>query len=76
MGVVLSGICSLLCKLKLSLRLFLILALIVIIDILMNFSFGIKNTGNIIRFIVGIIMGLLFFLFIKYLLERILCKND
>ena len=76
LGVVLSGICSLLCKLKLSLRLFLILALIVIIDILMNFSFGIKNTGNIIRFIVGIIMGLLFVVSIKYLLERILCKND
>ena len=59
-------------KLKINFKTFLILLLIVGIDVLINYGFGIRahNTGNIIRFLVGIIMGLLIVIILQYLYER------
>ena len=48
-------------KLKINKYLIIILVLISAIDLYINYGIGIRthNTGNITRFIVGIIMGLL-----------------
>ena len=48
-------------KLKINKYLIIILVLISAIDLYINYGMGIRvhNTGNITRFIVGIIMGLL-----------------
>lgn len=48
-------------KLKINKYLIIILVLISAIDLYINYGMGIRthNTGNIVRFIVGIIMGLL-----------------
>lgn len=48
-------------KLKINKYLIIILVLISVIDLYINYGMGIRthNTGNIVRFIVGIIMGLL-----------------
>lgn len=71
LGVITSGIFELFDKLNIKLKLFLILFAISLIDIFINYGLGIRvhNTGNITRFIVGIIMGLLFVVILQYLLK-------
>ena len=67
-GVFSAGIADLFDKLNVRYRVFIILLLISVIDITLNFCIKF-NTGNIIRFIVGIIMGLLFVVVISHLLK-------
>lgn len=71
LGVIVSGILELFDKLNIKLKLFLIFSAISLIDIFINYGLGIRvhNTGNITRFIVGIIMGLLFVVILQYLLK-------
>lgn len=70
-GVFITGSTAMLDKFKISLKCFLVLLLISIIDIFINYGLKIRhNTGNITRFIIGLIMGLLFIAFINYLFER------
>lgn len=59
LGVVCSTLLALFEKFKMDIKLFVILFLIAIVDITSNFVFN-YNTGNIIRFTIGIIMGFLF----------------
>ncbi|MCM1266110.1 MAG: DUF2085 domain-containing protein [Candidatus Gastranaerophilales bacterium] len=72
LGVVVSGVVAIFDRLKLSLKIFLFLLVLTSIDILINYGFGIRtyNTGNITRFIAGIMMGLLFVATLQYLIER------
>ncbi len=76
-GVVISSITVLFNKFKLGFKVFSLLLFLIIIDIILNFIVQI-NTGNIIRFTVGIIMGFLFISTLSYLLdykkENNLCK--
>ncbi len=67
-GVVVSSIIALFNKLKLSFKVFSLLLFLIIIDITLNFIVHI-NTGNIVRFTVGIIMGFLFISTVSYLLN-------
>jgi uncharacterized membrane protein len=55
-----------------NIKTFLILLIITFIDIFVNYGMGIRahNTGNITRFCVGLIMGLLFVVVLKFLFER------
>ena len=71
-GVFITGLIDIFDKLNINLKTFIILLLITVIDIVINYGFGIRhfNTGNITRFIVGLIMGLLFIVFISHLFRR------
>ena len=70
-GVFIFGILDLFDKLKVNFKTFIILLLITIIDIIINYGLVMRhNTGNITRFIVGLIMGLLFITAISYLFKR------
>ena len=80
LGVVLSCIAAMFNKLKIGLKIFLLLCLLTFIDILINYGFGIRayNTGNITRFFIGMVMGLLFVVILQFLYERIskLCLKN
>lgn len=67
-GVAFSALITLLNKFRLNIKMFLVLLIIVIIDGIINIVFKI-STGNIIRFFVGIMMGILFISVINYLFE-------
>lgn len=71
-GVVIFGIIAIFDKLKVNLKTFFILFSMAFVDILINYGFGIRayNTGNITRFLIGMIMALLFISVLKYLFER------
>ena len=70
-GVFITGFVAIFDKLHMNLKTFIILLLITIIDIVINYGLGIRhNTGNITRFIIGLIMGLLFVVFISHLFKR------
>lgn len=79
LGVVLSCIAAIFNRVKISLRIFILLCSLIFIDILINYGFGIRvyNTGNITRFFIGIVMGLLFVVILQFLYERIskLCSK-
>lgn len=61
LGVIISGIVALFDKLKISRKLFIIIFMLCFIDIIINCGLGkAVNTGNITRFIIGILMGTLF----------------
>lgn len=66
-GVFIFGIMEVYNKLHLKPKVYIILLLITIIDLIINYGYRIRhyNTGNITRFIVGLIMGLLFIVCIK-----------
>lgn len=70
LGSVIFSIFALCDKLKINLKIYVILLLICLVDIFINYGMGIRahNTGNIIRFIIGIIMGLLITTTINYIL--------
>lgn len=61
LSTMISSILVIFNKLKLNRRTIVVLILVTVIDIYINYGMGIRihNTGNVIRFIVGIIMGLL-----------------
>ncbi|MDD3593484.1 MAG: DUF2085 domain-containing protein [Candidatus Gastranaerophilales bacterium] len=67
-GVVLSAFLSLWKNFHLNVRSFYIMFVVAAIDIVLNFMLKI-NTGNSIRFLVGIIMGFLFIAVVNYLFE-------
>ncbi len=70
-GVCISGIFELFDKLKINFKTFIFLFSISIIDIFINY--GLKerhNTGNLTRFIIGLIMGLLFIVVVSHLFNR------
>ncbi|MBR2069451.1 MAG: DUF2085 domain-containing protein [Candidatus Gastranaerophilales bacterium] len=70
-GVIVFGIFELLNKLKISLKTFIILLIITVIDIIINYGLPQRyNTGNITRFVVGMIMGLLFVVILSFLLKK------
>ena len=70
-GVFIAGFVDIFDKLKINLKTFIILLLISVIDIVINYGLGERhNTGNITRFVVGLIMGLLFVVFISHLFKR------
>ena len=70
-GVFITGFMDIFDKLHINLKTYIILLLITIIDITINYGLGVRhNTGNITRFIIGLIMGLLFTVFISYLLRK------
>ncbi len=68
-GVILFGILGIIDKLKINKKIFLFLISFVCLDLILN---GILkyNTGNLIRFSVGFVMGLIFVAVIKFVLER------
>lgn len=70
-GVFITGFIDIFDKLHIDFKTFIILFLITVIDIIVNYGFGIRhyNTGNTIRFIIGLIMGLLFIVSISHLFE-------
>lgn len=72
LGVMVSSIVSILNKLSINLKYFIALAIICCADILANCVLTVKNisTGNITRFTIGIIMGLLFVVILQFLSER------
>lgn len=78
LGCVISSIIAIFNKLHLSKKSFIILSSICIIDIIINYGFGIRthNTGNIVRFVVGIITGLLITTVINYILLRLTRKEE
>lgn len=71
-GVFISGIIDIFDKLHITLKTFVILFLATVVDIVVNYGFGIRhyNTGNITRFIIGLIMGLLFIVILSHLFRR------
>ena len=69
-GVAITGIIAVFNILKMSLRNFIIILVLCIIDIIINYGLGIMvNTGNITRFIIGILMGILFVTVLDYVLK-------
>ncbi len=70
LGVIVSSIVALFNKLKINLKAFIILFAICLIDIVINYGLGMRlNTGNITRFVIGIIMGILFITGLDYILK-------
>lgn len=70
LGVVLSSITALYNRLKMTLKSFIILLVICTTDIIINYGLGLRhNTGNITRFIIGILMGMLFITGLDYILK-------
>ena len=70
-GVFVASIINIFDKLNVNLKTFIILLIVVTIDITINYGLGVKhNTGNITRFIIGLIMGLLFVVAICHLFNR------
>ncbi len=61
LSVMVSSIFAIYNKLKINKYVIFLLALVVAVDIYINYGIGIRtyNTGNLTRFIVGIIMGIL-----------------
>ena len=72
LGVTLSCIAAIFNKVKINLRIFILLCALAFIDILINYGFVIRayNTGNITRFFIGTVMGLLFVVILQLLYER------
>lgn len=70
LGVIISTIFAFFNKLNLNLKLVIILIIISIIDIVINYVLKV-NTGNITRFIIGIIMGFLFTVVLCYAMKFI-----
>lgn len=74
LGTFFSSIVAFLNKLKLNFKMVIGLFLLTLVDIVLNFIFNI-NTGNYIRFLIGLIMGLLFIFILccllKFLKERL-----
>lgn len=68
LGVVLSALISLLNSFRVNIKIFVLLLALIIFDIVFNVIFKI-STGNIIRFIVGIMMGIVFVVIINYLFD-------
>lgn len=70
LGVVLSSITALYNRLKMTLKSFIILLVICTTDIIINYGLRLRlNTGNITRFIIGILMGILFITGLDYILK-------
>ena len=70
LGVIISGITVLFNKLRINLKTFIFLLVLCFVDIIINYGLGtIHNTGNITRFIVGVLMGILFITGLDYLLK-------
>lgn len=70
LAVIISSIFALLNKLKINFKIFIILLIICMIDIIINYGLGMRiNTGNITRFIIGNIMGMLFIKILCYIFE-------
>lgn len=67
-GVAFSALIILLNKFRLNIKMFSFLLILVVIDVIINIVFKI-STGNIIRFFVGIMMGILFISVINYLFD-------
>ena len=71
LGVFIFGFIDIFDRLRVSLKTFVTLLIISIIDIVINYGLQERhNTGNVTRFIVGIIMGLLFVSVISYLFKK------
>ncbi len=68
-GVFISSIGVLLGKFKLQAKFLVILILFVFIDLLLNFIFNI-NTSNFLRFITGILMGVLFIFVLNFIFDK------
>lgn len=68
LGVVLSAIASLLNKFRLKIKIFALLFSLITLDIIFNVILKV-STGNIIRFIVGIMIGIVFISVINYLFD-------
>lgn len=68
LGVVLSALISLLNKFRLNIKIFVLLFALITLDIIFNVILKV-STGNIIRFIVGIMIGILFMSVINYLFD-------
>lgn len=75
LGVVLSSLIAIIKKWNISFKLFCVLSVFVLIDILSNYMFKI-STHNIVRFIIGIIMGFLFINLICYGFEYAKGEKD
>lgn len=62
LATMISSILAILEKLKIHKYIICLFVLITLTDICINYGFGIRtyNTGNVTRFVVGIIMGILF----------------
>lgn len=71
LGVFIFGLIDIFDRLKISLKVFMVLLIVSITDIFINYGLSEKhNTGNVTRFIIGIIMGLLFVYVISYLFKK------
>jgi len=77
LGVTISSVIALFDKLIIKRRWIVILSAVTIIDIFINYGLGVRlNTGNITRFIVGLIMGLLFTVFLCYITSKLWRRED
>lgn len=68
-GVAITTVLAMFNKLNINIKTFIFLSGLVIFDIVCNYFLK-NNTGNIIRFFVGIIMGILFTVCLCYLLKN------
>ncbi len=70
LGVIITSVLAFFNKLKINLNIFLLIFVLCIIDIIINYVTGPRmNTGNITRFIMGLLMGLLFITGLDYVLN-------
>ena len=70
LGVIISGVMAFLGKLRISLKTFVFILLLCLLDIIVNYGLDTRhNTGNITRYIVGVLMGMLFITALDYLLK-------
>ena len=70
LGVTLTGFAALFDRIKINLKLFACFLIFCLVDIITNVAFGHRfNTGNTIRFIAGILMGILFITGLNYILK-------
>lgn len=70
LGVAISTLIAILSKLNIHFKVGLFLLIISSIDVILNYIFKI-NTGNIPRFIIGIVMGFLFTVILCYIMKFI-----
>jgi uncharacterized membrane protein len=70
-GVFICGLVDIFDRLKMSFKWFIALFVISVIDIYINYGLAERhNTGNVTRFVIGLIMGLLFVSIISYLFKK------
>lgn len=71
LGVIIFGILEIIDKLKIYKKNFLILISIVCLDLIINGVWK-YNTGNLMRLSIGFLMGLIFVVAIKFIVERVI----